>query len=95
MVDGRDADAGGVKVQVCSQQFFCRREVGDGVFFACGGCRGWVVVYDCDEVCAGEFAVDAEVVAPEGSGADDGYAQWGLAGHYFERGASTASRQRA
>ncbi len=41
-----------------------------------------------------QFAVDAEVVAAEGSGADDGYAGCGGSGHYFS-GASTASRHLA
>jgi hypothetical protein len=40
-----------------------------------------------------EFAVDTEVVAPEGTGSDDGDAE-GWHGYFFA-GDSTASRQRA
>ncbi len=50
---------------------------------------------ELDEGGVGEFelAVDAEVVAPEGAGTDDGYAEgWH---RYFLAGDSTASRQRA
>ena len=45
-----------------------------------------------------KLAIDAEMIAPEGAGADDGYAQR-RHGYFFaamsESGASTASRQRA
>jgi len=47
-----------------------------------------------------ELAVDAEVVAPEGAGTDDGYAEgwhlgYFLAGESRWAGDSTAARQRA
>ncbi len=41
-----------------------------------------------------ELAIDAEMVAAEGAGADDGYAKRGH-GYFFGVGDSTASRQRA
>jgi hypothetical protein len=41
-----------------------------------------------------QLAVDAEMIAAEGAGADDGDAK-GWHGYFFGAGDSTASRQRA
>ena len=98
-MDGGDADGGGVK-WACGEGCFDRRKGGDGEFLCGFGCDGGVGVDDGGELdglaALFEFAVDAKVVAAEGSGSDDGYAEWVGGGHYFlSTGLSTAVRQRA
>jgi hypothetical protein len=100
VVDGGDADGGGMERACGGEGFLDGWECGDvevlrGLGEGCG-----VGVDDGGELngLAGllEFAVDAEVVSAEGSGSDDGDAEWLGGGHYFfAAGASTASRQRA
>lgn len=100
-MDGGDADAGGVEVEVGRQQSVERGVAGDSE--ALGGLSevrfaGVNDGHELDE--AGmrglELAVDAEVIAAEGAGTDDGYAS-GRQGYFFVSGVgdSTASRQRA
>jgi len=100
-MDGGDADAGGVEAEVRRQQRVDGRVAGDGE--SLGGLSevGIAGVDDGDKLdevwMRGlELAVDAEVVAAEGTGPDDGYAS-GRQGYFFvsEVGDSTASRQRA
>jgi hypothetical protein len=98
VVGGRDANAGCVRTKFLAQVFH-RGEGGDvvevGEVVAASGV-GFDEGGEVDEVGVGEFelAVDAEVVAPEGTSTDDGYA-YGGHGRYFFAGDSTASRQRA
>lgn len=86
VMGGGDADRGRVELCGCERRFD-GREDGD-VEFLCGfGCYGWVNVDQSGELdgLAGlfEFAIDAEVIAAEGSGSDDGYAEWMEGGHLF------------
>ena len=77
MVNGGDADAGGIQRETGGEQSFHRGEGGNAVFFS--GCvrAGRVAIDDGCEFNRGtgrlHLAVDAEVVAAEGSGADDRY----------------------
>ena len=103
MVDGGDADGCGVEGEMRGEEFGDRREGGDVVG---GGEGGATCVVGLDEsgelnelrVSLFEFAIDTEMIAPEGAGADDSYAQR-RHGYFFAvvsgSGASTASRQRA
>ncbi len=101
VVDGGNADAGGVRAELLAQVLH-GGEGGDvveggevvtasGVWFDEGG--------EVDEPGMSEFelAVDAEVVAPEGAGTDDGYAYGRHLGYLAAVGVgdSTAWRQRA
>ena len=103
VMDGGDADGCCVNVKMRGEKFFERREGGDVVG---GGVGGAACVVGFDErgevnelgLSLFEFVVDAEMIAPEGAGADDGYAKRGH-GYFFAvvpgREDSTASRQRA
>jgi hypothetical protein len=96
MMHGGDADGCGVERAGAGEAGFDGGEGGDGEVFCGFGGGGWVAVDDSGELdgMTGVFELtkDAEVVASEGSGSDDGDAEWMGGGHYFF---STASRQRA
>jgi hypothetical protein len=101
VVDGGDADGGGVDGGWRGEELLDGGEgrdvVGSGVGLAARG----VGVDDGGEleevgVSGLQLAVDAEVIAAEGAGADDGDAKWGHGGYLAVGvGDSTASRQRA
>lgn len=102
-MDGGDADGCGVEGEIRGEEFGEGREGGDVVGGGEGGAATGVGFDESGEVnelgvSLFELAVDAEMVAPEGAGADDGYAQRGH-GYFLAEvsgsGASTASRQRA
>ena len=104
VVDGGDADGCGVEGEVGGEEIGDGREGGD---VAGGGEGGASIGVGFDEggemnevgVSELELAVDAEMIAPEGTGADDGYVERGhdyfLADDGAGTGASTAARQRA
>lgn len=104
VVDGGDADGGGVEVEVRGEEIGDGGEGGDVEGGGEGAAARGVGIDERGELNeAGvglfELAEDAEVVAPEGAGADDGYAQ-GRHGYFFAAegsatGDSTAWRQRA
>ena len=103
VVDGGDADGCGVEGEIGCEELGERREGGDGVGSGKGGAAlgvGFDESGEMDEVWMSQFelAIDAEMIAPEGTGADDGYVER-RHGYFFAEGvgagASTASRQRA
>ena len=103
VVDGGDADGSGVEVELCVEEFGEGGEGGDVVGGGGGVAATGVGLDESGEenelgMSKFELAVDAEVIAPEGAGADDSYAKRGH-GYFFAEesgsGASTASRQRA
>ena len=98
-MDGWDADRGSVELP-CGEGGFDGSECVDAEFLP--GFLGDVgVAVDDGGKLYGlaalfEFAVDAEMVATEGSGSYDGDAEWLGGWHYFfSTGLSTAVRQRA
>ena len=100
VVDGGDADGRGIERACGCEAASMVAKAGMLNFSAALGCGCGVGVDDGGELdgLAGllEFAVDAEMVATEGSGSDDGDAEWVGEGHYFfSTGLSTAERQRA
>lgn len=79
VVDGGHADGGGVEGEAGGEEIVDCGEGMDVVGGVGGAARG-VGLDECDEldelgVCGGELAVDAQVVATEGAGADDGDAK--------------------
>jgi hypothetical protein len=106
MMDGRDANGGGVDAETCMEQISDGSEAGDRM--AVGGLTTKFRVglnkgrqSDGIGICGLEFAIDAKVIAAERTGSDDGYAKRGH-GYFLEAAAgaglvgdSTASRQRA
>ena len=103
VMDGGDADGCGVEGEMRGEEFFDRREGGDVGGGGEGGTARCVGFDKCGEVnelgvSLFELAIDAEMIAPEGAGADDGYAKR-RHGYFFAvvpgTEDSTASRQRA
>lgn len=101
VMNGRNADGGGVDGEGCSEEIVDGGEAGDVV--EAGRARAELRVrldergeLDVLGVRGFELAVDAKVIAAEGSGANDCEAKRSH-GYFFaaETGASTASRQRA
>ena len=99
-MDGGDADGRGVERACGCEGGFDSAECRDAEFLP--GFLGdvGVAVDDGGELyglaALFKFAIDAKMVATEGSGSDDGDAEWLGGGHYFlSTGASTAWRQRA
>ena len=98
VVHSGNGDSGGVEFQIGGQQLIDAGKDGDAVFgFVVGG-SGGVWFDDCSERDTKpgglKLAVDAEMVAAKGTGADDGNFQNGLA-HYADAPfPSTALRQR-
>ena len=79
-MNGGDADGGRIYGGVRGQKLVDRSEGGNGVAGGCGRARCGVGVYDGRELHFGggrgfELAVDAEMVAAEGTGPDDGDAE--------------------
>jgi hypothetical protein len=99
VVDGGDADGRGMELACCGDGIFDGWKCGDVEVFGglSEGCGGGVDDGGELDGLAGvlEFAIDAKVVSAEGSGSDNGDAEWRGGGLYFFAGASTASRQRA
>jgi hypothetical protein len=101
VVDGGDAEGGGVDGEAGGGEGFDGGEGGDGEVGLGGGAGAGVGIDDGGEFDgeAGvfELAIDAEVVAAEDACADDGDAEWDVVSrssayrvrHYFT-GASTA-----
>ena len=95
------ADACGVDVRLCWEEFVDRGEGWHSILRSEVGTASGIGFDDCgeaDEIRVREFelAINAEVVAPEGAGTDDGNAK-GRHRYFFAEGVgdSTASRQRA
>jgi hypothetical protein len=79
-MDGWDADGGGVEWVRRSEALFDGGEAGDAEFLCGFGGGSGAAVDDGGELdgLAGlfELAIDAEMIAPEGSGSDNGDAEW-------------------